>query len=159
MNNSTVEVLLLQALLDARPAQEALEAGRDAQELGLLQGAQEGLLSVLAGAGQDLDRRLEGADALLGLALLALVSLGLLLAHLGGLAGGLDVRSDVLLELLDLNLVRGDLALELDDQGLSLLDRLLGLADLGGLLAERVLAPARELVVRGLLRLAVGLDL
>ena len=33
----------------------------------------------------------------------------LLLAHLGGLVGGLDVRSDVLLELLDLHLMPGSL--------------------------------------------------
>mmetsp|Transcript_100708 Transcript_100708/g.260145 ORF Transcript_100708/g.260145 Transcript_100708/m.260145 type:complete len:262 (+) Transcript_100708:1524-2309(+) len=108
----------------------------------------------------------EHADGLLqgGKRLLCLIGhrhvLGvLLLAEGRGVRLGLQVRPDLLLQLLDLGGQRGDFALELED-GLSQDPHLVGhLFDVLGLAGGGLLAPARILVVDLLLRLFVKREL
>mmetsp|Transcript_55312 Transcript_55312/g.144245 ORF Transcript_55312/g.144245 Transcript_55312/m.144245 type:complete len:521 (+) Transcript_55312:812-2374(+) len=137
----------------AVPQKDLLHARRDADELGLLDGLEESLLR--AGARERSDRSLERPDRGLGLRLGGLESLGFGGADLRGLALGLLVGLDVLLDLPDLCAVRRDLGAELRDLLRELEERGPGVGHVLSLAVHGVLTPAHVLVIGLLLDLPV----
>mmetsp|Transcript_24956 Transcript_24956/g.54244 ORF Transcript_24956/g.54244 Transcript_24956/m.54244 type:complete len:393 (+) Transcript_24956:1088-2266(+) len=128
----------------------------DTEKLGLLHGGLQEL--ACACTGQSLDSCLKGADALLGLRLLARVVLELPVPNALRLALGVQILLNVLLQLLDFGSVSCHFPFQLDDGGLQLLTESLTLADVRGLASKGVLAPAGILVVGLLLLLAIRHD-